>query len=567
MIRSSSRLALAARVGTVLLLSFAAACADDRAGTDPGRGGAGTAGTSAGGGAGDAAGTDGGRAGTGGTAGTGGVAGTDGGRGATDGGGGGYGVAGTDAGNGGDEALGGRAGTSGAAGAGEPPSVDKEDIGNEVFDETAVKSYYLTFSDAEYAKLMDLSTLLLDRTTVNEDRYVEASLRVGDKELPSIAVRFKGQFSIWGCVEQASGTRLVRVEPFFGNIDVCQRFSLKLDFNEYDENARLDGLKKLNLHAMSADPSKMRERLGYSLYRDMGVLAPRAVHARVYVNGEYHGLFAAVEEVDGRFTANRFPRSGDGNVYKEIWPASHVTSDDAEAALRTNDEPSIIDVSDFMAFKAAVGAATEADFASTLAPFIDFDYLARLIVVNRAINDFDGLMAFYYGWGPPPANHNLYWYHDGESGQFQLIPWDLDKSFWYPEPNFWSDNAAHGMNITPNWNVVSSDCDGYLAWFDNLGQSYRMMAIDCDPLLRLLRGQIYDSQKATTRAFLEGPFSEASVRAKLDAWRAQITDAIADDPLVDAANWEAAVEALLANHPNFQRNVTLMMDGLIQENE
>jgi len=445
------------------------------------------------------------------------------------------------------------------------PSVAKERIGDQVFDESKIQSYYLTFSDAEYTKLMDLSTLLIDRTTVNEDRYVVASLRVGDTELPSIAVRFKGQFSIWGCVDQSTGKRRVRVEPFFGNIDVCQRFSLKLDFNEYDKDFRLDGLKKLNLHAMSADPSKMRERLGYSLYRDMGVLAPRAVHARVYINGEYHGLFAAVEEVDGKFAANRFPDSGDGNLYKELWPAAHVTSADAEAALKTNDDPGMLDVSDFLAFRDAVGTATAADFSAKLGPYLDFDYLARYIVVNRAINDFDGVMAFYFGWGPPPANHNLFWYHDTESGQFKLIPWDLDKSFWAPEPNFWSDNAPNGLNITPNWNVITKSCAGYTVWFDNLGQSYKMMAIDCDPLLRLLRGRIYDTQKAITDELIAGPFSEARVKAKLQAWRAQVAEAIEADALVDSAHWQSSVDALLADLPKFQSNVSLMMNGLIDE--
>jgi hypothetical protein len=469
-------------------------------------------------------------------------------------------------GRGGESVATGTAGATSSAGtAGAAPSLAKEQIGDQVFDESKVQSYYLTFSDAEYAKLMDLSTLLLDRTTVNEDRYVEASLRVGDTELPSIAVRFKGQFSIWGCVDLATGKRQVRVEPFFRNIDVCQRFSLKLDFNEYDEDSRLDGLKKLNLHAMSADPSKMRERLGYSLYRDMDVLAPRAVHARVYINGEYHGLFAAVEEVDGRFAANRFPESGDGNLYKELWPSAYVTSAHAQAALKTNDDPGMLDVSDFLAFKAAVAAATEADFATKLAPHLDFAYLARYIVVNRAINDFDGVMAFYYGWGPPPANHNLFWYHDSESGQFKLIPWDLDKSFWTPEPNFWSENAPNGLNITPNWNVISKSCDGYEVWFDNLDKSYRMMAIDCDPLLRLLRGQVYDSQKAITDEFIAGPFSEARVKAKLDAWRAQIAGSIEEDALVDSAHWQNSVDALLADLPKFQSNVSLMMNGLIDE--
>ena len=484
-------------------------------------------------------------------------------------------MAGTPDAAGGGDAAGGTSGSGGTNEAGgttiagaagdDQPSVPKEQIGDKVFNESEVQSYYLTFSAAEYEKLMDLSTLLLDQWTVNEDRYVEASLRVGNTELPSIAVRFKGQFSITGCVDKPTGTRKVRFEPFYRDIDVCNRFSLKLDFNEYAPDSRLDGLKKLNLHAMAADPSKMRERLGYSLYRDMDLLSPRAVHARVYINGEYHGLFAAVEEVDGKFADNRFPNSGDGNVYKELWPAAHVTSADAKAALKTNDDPATADVSDFLAFKAAVVSATEADFATKLSPYLDFDYLARYIVVNRAINDFDGALAFYYGWGPPPANHNLWWYHDTESGQFKLIPWDLDKSFWYPEPNFWSDNAPNGRNITPNWNVITNNCNGYIAWFDNLEVSYRMMAIDCDPLLRLLRGKVYGSQKAMTEAFIAGPFSQASVKAKLDQWRAQISGAIEEDPLIDSAHWQTSVDALLADLPKFQSNVSLMMNGLIAE--
>jgi spore coat protein CotH len=223
-------------------------------------------------------------------------------------------------------------GDGGAAGSGAEST--REHIGDHVFDDNQVHSYYLTFSDEEYARLMDFSTLLADQYTVNKDRYVEAALRVDDTEFPSIGVRIKGNYSIWGCVDFATGERVERVEPFFGNIDVCQRFSLKLDFDRFDDSLRLDGLKKLNLHAMAADPSKLRERLGYSLFREMDIVAPRSVHARVYLNGEYHGLFAAVEQVDGRFTANRFLTDGDGNLYKQLWPTEQVSVAAAEVVDR-----------------------------------------------------------------------------------------------------------------------------------------------------------------------------------------------------------------------------------------
>jgi len=99
------------------------------------------------------------------------------------------------AGSAGDPGVAGRAGApTGAAGAAEPAGkVPIAQIGDDVFDEEEVKSYYLTFSDEEYEKLTNLSTLLLDPYTVNEDRYVQAALRVGDTELPSIGGAVQGQ--------------------------------------------------------------------------------------------------------------------------------------------------------------------------------------------------------------------------------------------------------------------------------------------------------------------------------------------------------------------------------------
>ena len=113
--------------------------------------------------------------------------------------------------------------------------------------------------------------------------------------------------------------------------------------------------------------------------------------------------------------------------------------------------------------------------------------------------------------------------------------------------------------------MVTKTCNGYTAWFDNLGVSYKMMAIDCDPLLRMLRRQVFASQQAITEDFLAGPFSEARVKAKLEAWRDQIAESIEDDSQLDSAHWHSSVDALLAGVPEFHRNVHLMMAGLIEE--
>jgi hypothetical protein len=238
-------------------------------------------------------------------------------------------------------------------------------------------------------------------------------------------------------------------------------------------------------------------------------------------------------------------------------------------ALKTNNDAA--DVSDFLAFKNAVAASTDTNFSTTIAPFLDLDYLARYIVVDRGINNFDGIMAFYFGAGWGPANQNYYWYDNG--GRFMLVPWDFDKTFWYPEPNFWSDNAPNGKNIVPNWNVITKSCNGYDCSFDNItvangiptNSDYGVREIDCDPLLKLARGAIYDRQKAIADTFIAGPFSQASVTSKLQAWQRQIAAAMGEDPLMDTAQWQGAVDALLASLPKLHANLSLMMSGLISE--
>jgi spore coat protein CotH len=158
----------------------------------------------------------------------------------------------------------------------------------------------------------------------------------------------------------------------------------------------------------------MREQLGYGLYREMGVAAPRTAYARVVINGQLEGLFLAVEQIDGRFTRSRFSdEGGEGNLYKEIWPLY----DDAaqyRSALESN-KGSETNVDKILAFAAQIrtdpGAATA---------WVDRDYTLRYIAVDRVILNDDGVFHWYcfipqgnnnglYG------NHNYYWYEESRA--------------------------------------------------------------------------------------------------------------------------------------------------------
>ena len=61
----------------------------------------------------------------------------------------------------------------------------------------------------------------------------------------------------------------------------------------------------------------MHERLGYWMYRNFNVPAPRSNHAIIYINGEFSGLYANTEQIDSEFCNENFT-NGDGNLYKEV---------------------------------------------------------------------------------------------------------------------------------------------------------------------------------------------------------------------------------------------------------
>jgi spore coat protein CotH len=235
------------------------------------------------------------------------------------------------------------------------------------------------------------------------EQYVPATLLFEGEAISQAAVRYKGFFG---------ALRLC----FVGGERSCDKLSLKLKFSEYDDSLRFHGLKRLNFHSMEGDPTKLHDMLGYGLFREAGVFAPRTTYAKLVVNGELLGLFAVVEQIDGSFTRSRFADGGRGNVYKEVWPVG--TSDQMYLdALRTNreEEPS---VEKMARFAADLAAAADDTFVPLLEEWTDFDALMNYLAVDRVIDNWDGIVAWYC---VPEAfasvmgrsgcfNHNYYWY-------------------------------------------------------------------------------------------------------------------------------------------------------------
>ncbi len=136
------------------------------------------------------------------------------------------------------------------------------------------------------------------RSAARSEQYVRADFWFDGYQYPNVAVRPKGNSSLMSVAGSGSS-----------------RLSLKVDFNFFNSARTFRGLKKLNLNNGFSDPTYIREVLGYEIFKNMGLPAPRTAFVDLYVNNTHLGLYTQVEPVDKTFLTHHFDNPN-GNLYK-----------------------------------------------------------------------------------------------------------------------------------------------------------------------------------------------------------------------------------------------------------
>jgi|TARA_B110000444_G_scaffold38535_1_gene34196 hypothetical protein len=392
-----------------------------------------------------------------------------------------------------------------------------------LYDQESLHTFELTISDEALAEI---------NNDPSEEAYVEGSLTFEGETISPVGVRYKGSVGAWvGCL--AGGTLF---EP--DGAKTCTKLSMKVKVNWQDSAQTFWGVKKLQFHSMNLDPTQMHDRLGYWLFRKMGVPAPRATHARLLINGNYSGLYSFVEQIDGRFTDRQFD-DGDGNLYKEVWPLTPkgFAREESEfiEALKTNEEEAR--VSHILKFSNELAVAEKNELPQIVSKWMDIDEIIRWAVVDRAIRNDDGPLHWYCS--ESCTNHNFYWYEEPATGRLRLIPWDLDSAF----ANIMSDSNP----VTPvadNWGQITNNCQP----FPHGQWSLYQWSATCDRLTGAWT-TFGDKSEATWVTFLAGPFSQESTDAILTQWAEQIQEATLDaankyGDALSLENWKAALSEL-----------------------
>jgi hypothetical protein len=405
--------------------------------------------------------------------------------------------------------------------AGSPIDAGSQPTAAEIFDPTVVRHFELTVDPADWQWLNEHA---------QEETYVAADLRYGEDVVANLGVRYKGGFGTLGLCFDGTGQR------------TCPKLSLKLDFDQYVDGQRFAGLEHLNFHSMKYDPSQMKDRLAYGVFRAAGVPAPRSVHARIEVNGEDLGLFALIEAVDGEFVEDQFATidGGEGNLFKEVWPV-HTTEGPYLAALENNAANATADR--MIRFATALAAADATTFRAVASAWMDLPTLVSFLAVDRLLDNWDGFVGWYC-IGGPCFNHNFYWYEETGADRVWLLPWDMDNTMQVPSPI----RDVYGM---PDWNASTADCAQRTVFLGLQG-----LPPACDHLIGLMAEVLWPDYQARTAELLAGPASEATLEAEIAAMQALLLPEVMTDPYgPTVTDWQAAVADLRADLPTLRSRV------------
>ena len=291
---------------------------------------------------------------------------------------------------------------AGSPGLGDPggdaiPEVDESEA---LFDPANLAEFHLTLDDSAISSLRDEPLL-----------YQSASLHYisGDTTLEStvlnVGIKLKGRASF----------RTIDEKPAF-----------KIKFSEFVSGQRFMGMRRLTLNNMVQDPSAARERLGYRVLREAGIPSPRCNHAKVFINGEYFGLYANVETLDESFLERNFSQP-EGNLYdtsNEEYFVDIVPEDLQWFELETNQATNA--TTDLENLAAVLGGPPET-FNSGAATVLDLEEFLTLGATQAVLADWDG----YFG-----ASNNYKLYHDAVSDRFVLLPWGIDQTFNYIDGSY-----------------------------------------------------------------------------------------------------------------------------------
>ena len=205
--------------------------------------------------------------------------------------------------------------------------------------------------------------------------------------------------------------------------------SFKVSFNTFVHGRQFHGLDKLNLNGEHNDPAIIRSKLCFDLYQEIGRIASRASHARLYINGRYYGLYISVEHIDDEFLQKHFADDS-GNLWKCLYPAdlTYIGNDPLlYKKLSSNGRPAYElmtneaggDFQPLARLIRVLNLTPAAILPDSLESLLDVPGVLQYFAINTLVGSWDDYRSLM---------NNYYLYYEPSAGRFTLIPYDYDNT-------------------------------------------------------------------------------------------------------------------------------------------
>jgi len=408
-----------------------------------------------------------------------------------------------------------------------------------LFDDTVVHSIDVEISETNWNSLQE---------NASEEEYQLCAVTVDGEKLDNVAIRPKGNSSLSSVVASDS-----------------ERYSFKIDFDKYSDGLTYHGLDKLNLNNIISDNTYLKEYLSYDMMAYMGVAAPLSSFVKVSVNGEYFGLYLAVEGVEEAF-AQRNYGSDEGNIYKpdsmqmgggerpdmtnmpempqgtdgsqrpdmsELPDMSEmpdmsqmgnmgglfgndvalIYSDDELSSYESIWDGAVFDITTSDK-KRLIESIKQLNAGENLEEVVDVEAVLKYFVVHNFVNNYDS----YTG----SMKHNYYLRE--VDGQLSMIPWDYNLAF---------SNFMGGMGGGTEVNMATASIDEATTLVNYpIDTPVSGTTMDERPLLNeLLSNETYREQyHQYFQEFISGYFESGQCTETIDQATALISDYVKDDP-------------------------------------
>lgn len=202
--------------------------------------------------------------------------------------------------------------------------------------------------------------------------------------------------------------------------------SLKIKFPKTD---RPLGIKALELKSNVGDASQMKQTVTMAVFDRLGLPSQRGGYVRLWVNGEYIGVYQTVETINSDYLARVYPNDGKGGILYDFGPDppynfEYLGNDPTPYLYNFQlEEPDQADPTRLVEFIQAINQTPDNQFAATMDQFLDRDAFLTYYAIECYLGEADGLTGVW-------TTNNFYLYLSPKTKKFTFLVTDRDSDFY-----------------------------------------------------------------------------------------------------------------------------------------